>query len=124
MLKLPLALFLGVLFFSASAFAPPAGEKAMVKIDGQEIKPAGLLKFKKDDTVYLECTGIKPNSDVNIKVKKAGINWAKHVFRVDKTGEVVGIMHMPEKKLKVKCTVQYYDADNTFNEVEFKFQTY
>ena len=96
----------------------------MVKIDGQEIKPEGLLKFKKDDTVYLECTGIKPNSDVNIKVKKAGINWAKHVFRVDKSGEVVGIMHMPEKKLKVKCTVQYYDADNTFNEVEFKFQTY
>lgn len=116
-------LFLGTVFIISSGFAPSSDE-AMVKIDGQVIEPEGVLKFERDDTVYLEATGIKPNSEVNIKIKKAGINWAKHNFRVDKKGEVIGIMHMPEQKLKVKCTVQYYDASNTFHEVEFKFQTY
>ena len=118
---LALPVLLLALLFMAMA---PAGEKAMVKIDGKEIKPEGTLKFKKDDTVYLECTGIKPGSDVQSKVKKAGVKWADHTFRVDDTGEVIGVMHMPTKKLKVSCTVMYYDADGTFNEVKFKFQTY
>jgi len=122
MQKLIPLLLLVVLFLGTSMAS--SGDRAMVKIDGQVIEPEGVLKFKKDDTVYLEATGIKPDSDVEIKVKKAGIRWANHTFRVDDSGEVIGIMHMPEKKLKVTCTVLYYDRDGTFNEVKFKFQTY
>lgn len=116
-------LFCGFVFLVSSGFAP-VGEKAVVKIDGQEVTPEDVLKFERDDTVYLEATGIKPNSSINIKIKKAGIRWATHEFRVNDKGEVIGIMHMPEQKLKVRCTVMYYDADNTYNEVQFKFQTY
>lgn len=123
MTKLGVLLVLGFVFVLGSGFAP-AGEQAMVKIDGQEIKPEGTLRFEKDDTVKLEATGIKPHSIINIKVKKAGIRWANHEFEVNEKGEVIGIMHMPDKKLKVSCTVGYYNADNSFNEVKFKFQTY
>ncbi len=123
LIKHSLLLFFGFVFLVNSGFAP-SGNEAVVKIDGQEISPEDVLKFERDDTVYLEATGIKPNSQVSIKIKKAGIRWATHEFRVDDAGEVVGIMHMPEQKLKVRCTVMYYAADNTYNEVQFKFQTY
>lgn len=117
-----LLVFLSLVFVMGSGFTP-AGEKAEVKIDGQLIQPKGTLKFERDDTVYLEATGIEPNSIIKIKIKKAGIRWANHDFRVNDSGEVTGIMHMPEKKLKVSCTVYYNDADGTSNEVQFKFQT-
>ncbi|MEM0999474.1 MAG: hypothetical protein AAGN35_20620 [Bacteroidota bacterium] len=110
------------LFFTATAFAP-APESAEVRIDGKLIQPEKKLEFPRDDTVYLEAIGIKPNSMINIKVKKAGISWVKHEFEVDETGEVKGIMHMPEQKLKVTCFVNYYSADGTFHEVKFKFRT-
>lgn len=114
---------LGFLFFFTTAVAP-GPEKAEVLIDGQKIEPKGLLRFKRDDTVYLKAHGVKPNSTVNIKAKKAGIRWVQHDFIVNETGGVEGIMHIPQQRLKVSCTVTYYDADNTFNEVKFKFQTY
>lgn len=118
-----LVLFLGLVFVMGSGFSS-IGDKAEVKIDGQKIEPKGLLRFERDDTVYLEATGIEPNSNIKIKIKKAGIRWANHNFRVNDSGEVTGIMHMPEQKLKVNCTVYYNDADGTENEVQFKFQTY
>ncbi len=123
MIKHGMLLFFGIVFLVSSGFAP-GNTRAVVKIDGQEITPSDVLKFERDDTVYLEATGIKPKSTINIKIKKAGIRWATHEFRVNDKGEVVGIMHMPEQKLKVKCTVTYYDVEDTFNEVQFKFQTY
>lgn len=116
-------LLLAFFLVTGTAVAPNP-DKAMVSIDGQEVTPEGTLRFKRDDTVYLKAEGIKPHSNVNIKAKKAGIRWVQHDFKVDETGGVEGIMHMPEQKLKVTCTVTYYDADNTFNEVKFKFQTY
>ena len=115
--------FLGIVFLVSSGFTS-GGEKAVVKIDGKDVTHEEVLRFERDDTVYLEATGIKPNSIIDVKIKKAGINWVKHQFDVNDKGEVIGIMHMPEQRLKVKCTVAYYDADDTFNEVKFKFQTY
>lgn len=122
-MKRALPLLFAAILVLGTGFAP-GNEKAVVKIDGQAITPEGVLRFERDDTVMLEASGIKPNSEVTVKVKKAGIKWANHTFFVNKKGGVAGIMHMPEKKLKVSCTVEYYDADGTFNEVKFKFQTY
>ena len=114
---------LAVVFFVATGFASPSGEEAVVKIDGQEIKPDGELTFKRDDTVYLEATGIKPNSKIHIKVKKLGIAWVKDDYDVDKSGQVKGVMHIPEEKLTVTCFVEYHAADNSFHEVQFKCKT-
>jgi hypothetical protein len=110
------------LFFTATAFSP-APDSAEVRIDGKLIQPEKKLQFQRDDTVYLEATGIRPNSIIDIKVKKAGISWVKHEFEVDESGEVKGIMHMPEQKLSVTCLVKYYSADGTFHDVKFKFKT-
>lgn len=113
-----------LVFFATSAFAPAGGGvEAEVRIDGQLVQPEGVLKFKKDDTVYLEATGIKPNSKIDIKVRKAGISWIKDYYEVDETGEVKGIMHMPDTKITVTCFVKYYSADGDFHDVKFKFKT-
>ena len=113
----------GMVFLLNSAFVG-LEEQATVKIDGQEVVPKGVLRFKKDDAVHLEATGLQAHSDIEIKVKKAGITWVNHVFRVGKEGEVVGIIHTPNKKLKVTCFVKYLGADGSPNEVKFKLQTY
>lgn len=112
------------LFFLASGFAPAlSGEDAVVLIDGKEVTAESTLVFDRDDTVYLEATGIKPNSNIYFKVKKMGIRWYEDLYEVDKTGEVKGVMQIPEEKLSLNCTVTYYSADGTFHEVEFKFKT-
>lgn len=112
-----------VLFFAMTGFAPPKTSGAEVRIDGKLIEPQGLLKFDRDDTVYLEAVGIKPNSWIHMKVKKGGIRWLKNEFKVDDTGEVKGILHIPEMKLTVTCFVNYYDSDGVYHEVKFKFKT-
>jgi hypothetical protein len=113
-----------LVFLLATGFASaPAGEDAEVKIDGKLVRAESTLSFDRDDTVYLEATGIKPNSTIRFKVKKAGIKWFEDVYDVDKTGEVKGIMHIPEERLTVTCFVEYYSRDNTFHEVKFKFKT-
>lgn len=111
-----------MVFFFASGFAKLA-EEAIVKIDGQLVEPDGGLTFNRDDTVYLEATGIKPNSKIHIKVKKLGIAWMQDDYDVDKSGEVKGIMHIPEEKLTVNCFIEYHAADGSFHEVQFKCKT-
>ena len=64
---------LSMVFFIGSGFTARLGEEAIVKIDGQVVEPDGELTFDRDDTVYLEATGIKPNSKIHIKVKKLGM---------------------------------------------------
>ena len=114
---------LSMVFFIGSGFTARLGEEAIVKIDGQVVEPDGELTFDRDDTVYLEATGIKPNSKIHIKVKKLGIAWMKDEYPVDKTGEVKGIMHIPEEKLTVNCFIEYHAADGSFHEVQFKCKT-
>jgi hypothetical protein len=117
---LPLVL----VFLLATGFTSrPAGDDAEVKIDGKLVRAESVLSFDRDDTVYLEATGIKPNSTIRFKVKKAGIKWFEDVYDVDKSGEVKGVMHIPEEKLTVTCEVEYYSSDNTYHEVKFKFKT-
>lgn len=109
--------------FLASGFAAAPDEGAIVKIDGKLIVPDSEVTFERDDTVWLEATGIKPNSQIHIKVKKLGIAWMQDDYDVDKTGEVKGVMHIPEEKLTVNCFIEYYSADNKFHEVQFKCKT-
>jgi hypothetical protein len=117
---LPLIL---VFFLATGISSRSSGESAEVKIDGKLVREESTLSFDRDDTVYLEATGIKPNSTIHFKVKKAGIKWFEDVYEVDKTGEVKGVMHIPEERLTVTCLVEYYSSDNTFHEVKFKFKT-
>lgn len=112
-----------MVFVLASGFAAYPGEEAIVMIDGKLIVPDGELTFNRDDTVYLEATGIKPNSMIHIKVKKMGIAWMQDDYQADKEGAVKGIMHIPEEKLTVNCFIEYTAADNSFHEVQFKCKT-
>jgi hypothetical protein len=112
-----------MLFVFASGFTATVGDEAIVKIDGKLIVPDSEITFSRDDTVWLEATGIKPNSDIHIKVKKMGIAWMQDDYHVDKSGEVKGIMHIPEEKLTVNCFIEYYAGDGSFHEVQFKCKT-
>lgn len=110
-------------FTLASGFAAAPSEEAIVKIDGKLVEAGSEITFARDDTVWLEATGIKPNSQIHIKVKKMGIAWMQDDYDVDKTGEVKGVMHIPEEKLTVTCFIEYYDASGDYHEVDFKFKT-
>ncbi len=112
-----------MLYFLASGFAALPDEEAIVKIDGRQIVPDSEVTFERDDTVWLEATGIKPNSKIHMKVKKLGIAWLQDDYDVDKTGEVKGVMHIPEERLTVNCFVSYYSSDGKFHEVAFKCKT-
>lgn len=113
-----------VMFFMLSGFsASPANEEAVVTIDGKRVETDSDIVLERDDTVWLEATGIKPNSKIDIRVRKLGIAWMKDFYEVDESGEVKGVMHIPEEKLTVTCFVEYYSQDNQYHEVKFKFKT-
>jgi hypothetical protein len=96
------------------------GEKVM--IDGKEVQNEKVIELEKDDTVYLEAFGIKPKSEINVKVIKLGVKWAEDVYEVDETGTVKAIMHVPEQRLTVNCEVSYTSGSGEFVEKEFKFK--
>jgi hypothetical protein len=112
-----------LVFLLASGFAPLSSDEAEVRIDGKLVSADGELTFDRDDTVYLEATGIKPNSRIHFEIKKAGIRWMQDDFDVDHTGEVKGIMHIPEQKLTLTCSVEYYSRSGSFHDVKFKLRT-
>ena len=112
-----------VILFLSTAMTPlPEIGAAKVTIDDVEVLPDKTMTFKKDDTVYLRATGIKPNSNINFKIKKAGISWSKYDFKVDESGAVEGVLFIPEKKIAVSCFVTFTDAENKFHDVKFKFK--
>ena len=86
-------LFLG-LFVVTTAFRKDDVTKVM--IDGKEIQPEGTITLQRDDTIYLECTGLQPNSKVEMSVKKLGIKWAEDSYDVNETGSVKEILFVPE----------------------------
>lgn len=112
------SLVIGSLFFSLTAFVP--NEDATVLIDGKQIIPEGDITLKRDDTIMLECVGLKPNSNVSFVVKKAAIKWFEDVYQVNSSGSVKQLMDIPEQKLTVTCIVSYFTADDSAHEVKFK----
>lgn len=106
------------LIFPLTAFMP--GEDATVLIDGKPIVPEGDITLKRDDTIMLECVGLKPNSNVSFIVRKAAIKWYEDVYAVNGSGNVKQLLDIPEQKLTVTCIVSYYTADDAEHEVKFK----
>lgn len=117
-----LSLGLIALFFVLSGFTAPPSTDATVKIDGRVVQPEGTIRLDRDDTIYLEIDGIKPNSTVDIKVKKMGVSWVKDEYDVDETGGVKAILNVPEKRITVTCFVSYISVNGIEREVKFKFK--
>jgi hypothetical protein len=116
-------LFLTLSFWGTTAFTTLApDEETRVFIDGKEIYAEGTIQLEKDDTILLEATGLKPNTDIYIKVKKAGIKWAEDTYRVGAEGKVKEILDVPEKDLIVNCTVTYTNASGNDLTTEFKLK--
>lgn len=111
-----------LLVMSSFTMIRGGGGEERVLIDGKELQDEKVITLEKDDTVYLEAYGIKPKSDINVKVMKMGIKWAEDSYRVDETGTIKAIMHVPEQKLSVNCEVTYYGANGQFIEKNFKFK--
>lgn len=120
------SLFLAVLFLAGTGFRPsgnPAGEgETRIFIDGKEVVPEGMITLDKDETVLLEATGLKPNSEIYIKVKKAGIRWAEDTYLVGESGTLKELLDVPERELTVNCYVTYYDGLGSFHSAEFKLR--
>lgn len=119
---LPLSvLVLSFLFSSGFTFLENP-ERAIVKVDGKEIVPEGLIKMDRDDTILFEAEGLKPNSRVDFKVKKLGVRFIKDSYYVDSEGRIKEILYIPNMKIKVKAFVNYHNADGESIDVKFKFK--
>jgi hypothetical protein len=116
------ALLLTLLVMSSFTLIPVGGGEERVLIDGKELQNEKVITLEKDDTVYLEAYGIKPQSDIHVKVMKLGIKWAEDSYHVDESGMIKAIMHVPEQKLTVNCEVTYFGSNGQFIEKAFKFK--
>lgn len=118
--------FLGILFLTSSGFKlatlPPSDGETRIFIDGKQIVPEGTITLEKDETILLEATGLKPKSEVYIKVKKVGIKWAEDTYTVNDSGTVKQFLDVPERDLTVNCFLTYFDAAGRFHEAEFKLR--
>lgn len=78
-----------------------------VLIDGKKIEPKEEYVFNVDEPLKFEAFGLKPNSDIEIKIQKAGIPLQKEAYRVGSDGKVFEVLETPDLKMRCKVDVCY-----------------
>lgn len=117
MLKLSfLSLLMGVYQFTEAQLS---GE-VEVKIDGKKIVPQEEYVFNVDEPLKFEAEGLKPNSDVEIKIQKMGFPIQKEIYKVGKDGKVFEVLETPEVKMKCKVDVCYFTYSGKQEKYQFR----
>lgn len=116
MLKFISFLTLLILWFQF-AFSQLSGE-VEVKIDDKKIFPQEEYVFNVDEPLKFEAQGLKPNSDIEIKIHKMGFPIQKEIYKVGNDGKIFEVLETPDLKMKCKVDVCYF----TYTGKEEKYQ--
>ncbi len=102
---------------AAQGLLMPQAEKLF--IDGKEIKGGDDIRLLKDDSFRMKVTGLRPNSQIDLEFRFAGIKLHTETFFVDEKGESEMILTIPNFKAKAKCIARYWDRAGSRKEAEF-----
>ncbi len=109
-------MFLSIFQFS---FGQVSGE-VEVKIDGKKITPQEEYVFNVDEPLKFEAEGLKPNSDVEIKIQKMGLPIQKEIYKVGKDGKVFEVLETPDLRMKCKVDVCYLTHSGKQEKYQFR----
>lgn len=91
-----------------------------VKIDGKKITPQEEYEFNIDEPLKFEAEGLKPNSDIEIKIQKMGFPIQKEIYKVGKDGKVFEVLETPELRMKCKVDVCYFTYSGKQEKYQFR----
>ncbi len=100
-------------------YAQLSGE-VEVKIDGKKITPQEEYIFNIDEPLKFEAEGLKPNSDVEIKIQKMGFPIQKEIYKVGKDGKVFEVLETPDLRMKCKVDVCYFTYSGKQEKYQFR----
>jgi hypothetical protein len=100
-------------------FSQISGEVG-VKIDGKQISPQEEYVFNVDEPLKFEAEGLKPNSEIEIKIHKMGFPIQKEIYKVGKDGKVFEVLETPDFKMKCKVDVCYWTFSGKEEKVQFR----
>lgn len=91
-----------------------------VLIDGKKVEPKEEYVFNVDEPLKFEAFGLKPNSDIEIKIQKAGIALQKEKYRVGSDGKVFEVLETPDVKMRCKVDVCYFTHTGKQERYQFR----
>ena len=109
-----------VLFFATSCQQPiELPEGVQVLIDGESIEGDKVVMVSQGADVPLQITGLQSTSNVNFKVKKAGIKVHEEDFVVGSEGAIDEMISLPDIQLQVTAVVNFTDWSGVTQEMSF-----
>jgi|YNPMSStandDraft_2_1061718.scaffolds.fasta_scaffold09861_3 hypothetical protein len=101
------------------AYSQVSGE-VVVKIDGKKIAPQEEYVFNVDEPLKFEAEGLKPNSNIEIKIQKMGFPIQKENYKVGSDGKVFEVLETPEIRMKCKVDVCYWTYTGKEERYQFR----
>jgi len=117
------------LWLLASAIPTAAAAQAnqpddvVVTLDGNPLEESEVYEIEKDNTFQLIVKGLKPNSEVFVKVKFAGpLGVKKETRTIDDSGTFRWLFDTPNRNVSANCEVTYQSASGRQHTRTFKLK--
>jgi hypothetical protein len=118
----PAATGLPQLVLPSVAPAPDSSD-ILVFLDGNPLSEQQEYVLERDMTYSLKVQNLKPNSNVEVKVKFAGgLGQRRETHQADRHGEIIQLFDTPNRRGEAQCTVAYTTANGTLRERTFRLR--
>lgn len=105
------------------AYPPVDTTDVLVFLDGNPLSEQQEYVLERDMTYSLKVRNLKPNSNVEVKVKFAGgLGQRRETHQADRHGEIIQLFDTPNRRGEAECTVTYTTANGTVRERTFRLR--
>ncbi|MEM1000381.1 MAG: hypothetical protein AAGN35_25230 [Bacteroidota bacterium] len=94
-------------------------EGVQVLVNGQSIAGNTEVLVGAGEPVQLDVSGLQPNSNLNLKIRKLGINLHEEDFTVNASGTVNQSVPLPDIEAQATAVIAYTDWSGTAQQISF-----
>ncbi|MBX3102052.1 MAG: hypothetical protein KF690_06050 [Bacteroidetes bacterium] len=93
-----------------------------VRVDNKIVAEQDEYTFNKDETYKLDVQGLKPNSILKLRYRKAGVKMQEQTIMADAEGKLSRLLEAPEKSIGVTCELELTTADGEDRLIRFRIK--
>jgi hypothetical protein len=104
--------------------APPTDtNEVQVLLDGVALTEQEEYVIERDMTFQLKVLRLKPNSEVEVRVKFAGgLAARRETQQANAQGQIIQLFDSPDRRVTATCTVTFTDQANRTHTREFRLR--
>jgi methionyl-tRNA formyltransferase len=93
-----------------------------VRVDGKAVAEQDEYTFNKDETYKLDVQGLKPNTEVKLRYRKAAVKVQEQRIMADAEGKISRMLEAPEKSIGVTCELELTMASGEQRLIRFRLK--